>query len=78
MIIKQHLSAEAVEAYALVLTAEGIPYRAVKGWAGWSILVSESDGVRAIIGIEQYRIENPESPLPEDIPASHALRQASW
>lgn len=78
IIIKQHLSAEAADAYALVLTAEGIPYRAVKGWAGWSILVAESDGVRAIIGIEQYRLENPEAPLPEDVPATRALRQASW
>lgn len=75
----QHLSAEAADVYALVLTAEGIPHHVVKAWAGWSILVAESDGARAILAIDRYRLENPETAAPDGVPpATRALRQASW
>ncbi|MFH1983008.1 MAG: hypothetical protein ABIL58_14295 [Pseudomonadota bacterium] len=77
--ILQHLSAEAADIYALVLTAEGIPYHMIKAWSGWSILVPERHGARAILAIDRYRHENPETAASDSATSTtRALRQASW
>jgi hypothetical protein len=77
LIILQHLSSETADVYSLVLSAEGIDHQVVKSWSGWSIRVSETDAVRAIVAVDEYRRENPETPGPPKA-AARTLRQASW
>ena len=78
IIILQHLPQETANVYSLVLSAEGISHQVVKSWSGWSIRVDESDAVRAIIGIDQYRMENPKASAQNEALAGQALLQASW
>lgn len=78
MIVLQHLTHEAADVYSLVLSAEEIPHQVAKSWSGWSIRVNESDTVRAVVAIDQYRSENPQTPEQDAALSGQAPRQASW
>ena len=76
--IYQSLSGDQADLISLVLTAAAIEHRVVKSWSGWMIAVLPADAAAAMIAVEAYRQENPDTAAPGSAAIDHGTRQTSW